>query len=88
MDTERKVDVLEYATGLLWQVIEGDKYISKTGASADDQAIIISAAVLAVAAELRDIHNVLHEINQHAGALLALAQGDDSYTVAGEEVKW
>ncbi len=30
---------------------------------ADSRAVIIASAVLAVAAELRDIHNVLHEIN-------------------------
>ncbi len=29
----------------------------------DERTVVLASAVLAVAAELRDIHNVLHEIN-------------------------
>ena len=76
MDTnERKVDLLNDAGQLLKTFLSGGE-IMEIGISAlstgeykaadefaDSRAAIIASSVLAVAAELRDIHNVLHEIN-------------------------
>ena len=57
-----KPDLLAEAGKLLKRVSEGLEFISGSKDPADDQAIIIAAAVLAVAGELRDIHNVLVDV--------------------------
>lgn len=39
-----------------------------------DSTIVVASAVLCLASELRDVHNVLHEINQHIGAVAAMLE--------------
>ncbi len=69
MDTNTpapKPDMLEQAAGFLRDFIDA-------GAAKREPGIVpITATVLAVAAELRDIHNVLHEINGHMGFMVGL----------------
>lgn len=68
---ERKVDLLAEAGELMRRFAKGEA-ISGTLYHDRNAAIVLASAILAVAGELRDIHNMLlHEINQHAGALLA-----------------
>lgn len=91
MDTNApapKPDMLEQLKRTLERYSNGDDLARRFANAERDSTLVLASAVVAVVAELRDIHNVLHEINQHAGALLTLAQADDSYTVSGEEVKW
>lgn len=71
-----KPDMIEQAGELIRRFGKGEA-ISGTLYHDRNAAIVLVSSILAVAGELRDIHNVLHEINQHASALLALAQGDD-----------
>ena len=76
MDTNApapKPDMLEQAGGFLRDFIDA-------GTAKREPGIVpIAAALLAVAAELRDIHNVLHEINQ-------LMQAADSRDYVAESV--
>lgn len=95
---KRKVDLLADAGQLLRAFVNGNEIknlsISELSSGeykpadeyADSRAVIIASAVLAVAGELRDIHNVLAEINgkMSAGqqmlddrltALVGVAQG-------------
>lgn len=68
-----KPDMLEEAAGFLRD------FINAGTAKREPGIVPITAALLAVAAELRDIHNVLHEINQH---MAVSVYGADALRVA------
>ena len=56
--SDQQPDMIAQAGDLL------KRYQSGLYDPARDTTVVLASAVLAVAAELRDIHNVLHEINQ------------------------
>ena len=65
MDTNApapKPDMIEHA-GKLIKRLNGMSYVSDHLVANNENTVALATAVLAVAAELRDIHNVLHEIN-------------------------
>lgn len=74
MDTKTPVakpDMMEQAGQLLKGFIAGAEImqlpidaLDPVEESADSRTVVLAYAVLAVAAELQDIHNVLHEMNQ------------------------
>ncbi len=84
MDTNApapKPDMLEHA-GKLLKRLNGMSYVSDNLVADNENTVALASAVLAVAAELRDIHNVLHEINQ------LLAAADDRDALAKSAAIW
>lgn len=67
-----KPDMIEHA-GKLLKRLNGMSYVSDNLVADNENTVALASAVLAVAAELRDIHNVLHEINQRMEANGSLA---------------
>lgn len=66
MDTNEpapKPDMLEQLKGLLERYSKGDDLAKRFPNADRDSTLVLASAVAAVVAELRDIHNVLHEIN-------------------------
>ncbi len=88
-----KPDMLEQAGQLLKAFVNGDEIMQMSPADhsdyrvsdelADSRAVILASAVLAVAAELRDIHNVLHEINQRMESVDSLASMAENVAIWG-----
>lgn len=75
MDTNApapKPDMIEHA-GKLLKRLNGMSYVSDHLVANNENTVALASAVLAVAAELRDIHNVLHEINTRMAADGSLA---------------
>ena len=57
-------DMMEQVGEMLAMYSNGDSMVKRFSDDRRDGTLLTASAVLAVAAELRDIHNVLHEINQ------------------------
>lgn len=74
MDTNApapKPDMLEHA-GKLLKRLNGMSYVSDNLVADNENTVALASAVLAVATELRDIHNVLHEINGHMATMAGI----------------
>ena len=72
MDTNApapKPDMLEQLKRTLERYSNGDDLARRFANAERDSTLVLASAVVAVVAELRDIHNVLHEINQHMAVL-------------------
>ncbi len=85
MDTNTQappVDMIEQAGDLLRRFAKGEA-ISGTLYHDRNAALVLVSAVLAVAAELRDIHNVLHEINQRMESVDSLASMAENVAIWG-----
>lgn len=71
---DKKPDMIEQTGDLIARFVRGEA-IAGTLYRDRQSTVVIASAVLAVAGELRDIHNVLHEIN---GKLATMARGGDA----------
>lgn len=75
-----KPDMMEQMKKLLERYSMADPLAKRFADSERDSTLVIASAVLAVCDELRDIHNVLHEINGHMGKMAGIlyrAEYDD-----------
>jgi len=85
MDTNTQappVDMLEQAGDLLRRFAKGEA-ISGTLYHERNAEIVQASAMLAIAAELRSIHNVLHEINQRMESVDSLASMAENVAIWG-----
>ncbi len=75
--SDQQPDMIAQAGDLL------KRYQSGLYDPARDTTVVLASAVLAVAAELRDIHNVVHEINQRMESVDSLASMAENVAIWG-----
>ena len=67
-EAKKPLDMIEQSGKMLERFSRGD-FLAIAGPDEDkDRTLVLASVILTVAAELRSVHNVLHEINMRLAA--------------------